>query len=116
MPKGSKQKFKLYRLAQIMQEQTDEDHFITMPQIMAALAEYDITADRKSVYADLRDLEVLGIEVEGEPVGNRYHYHVVDRPFELPELKLISRCHSVIEIYHRKENECPDQKIRKISQ
>lgn len=89
MPKGSKQKFKLYRLAQIMQEQTDEDHFITMPQIMAALAEYDITADRKSVYADLRDLEVLGIEVEGEPVGNRYHYHVVDRPFELPELKLL---------------------------
>ena len=73
MPKGSKQKFKLYRLA----------------QIMAALAEYDITADRKSVYADLRDLEVLGIEVEGEPVGNRYHYHVVDRPFELPELKLL---------------------------
>ena len=89
MPKGSKQKFKLYRLAQIMQEQTDEDHFITMPQIMAALAEYDITADRKSVYADLRDLEVLGIEVEGEPVGNRYHYHVVDRPVELPELKLL---------------------------
>lgn len=27
MPKGSNQKFKLYRLAQIMQEQTDDEHF-----------------------------------------------------------------------------------------
>lgn len=31
MPKGSNQKFKLYRLAQIMQEQTDDEHYITMP-------------------------------------------------------------------------------------
>ena len=60
-----------------------------MPEIMSALAEYDITADRKSIYTDLRDLERLGIEVEGEPVGNRYHYHVVGRQFELPELKLL---------------------------
>lgn len=89
MPKGSNQKFKLYRLAQIMQEQTDDEHYITMPEIMDGLAKYDVTADRKSVYNDLRDLSVLGIDVEGEPVGNRYHYHVVNRAFELPELKLL---------------------------
>ena len=85
MPKGSNQKFKLYRLAQIMQEKTDDEHYITMPEIMKELAKYDITADRKSIYNDLRDLSVLGIEVEGEPDGNRYHYHVVDRACELPE-------------------------------
>lgn len=89
MPRGTNQKFKLYRLAQIMLERTDEEHYITMPEIIAALEEYEITADRKSIYNDLRDLEVLGIEVEGEPSGNRYHYHVVSRPFELPELKLL---------------------------
>ncbi len=89
MPKGTNQKFKLYRLAQIMQEKTDEEHYITMPEIMESLAKYDITADRKSIYADLRDISVLGVEVEGEPTGNRYHYHVVNRPFELPELKLL---------------------------
>lgn len=89
MPRGTNQKFKLYRLAQIMLEKTDDDHYITMPEIISALKEYEITADRKSIYNDLRDLEVLGIEVEGEPVGNRYHYHVVNRPFELPELKLL---------------------------
>ena len=89
MPKGTNQKFKLYRLAQIMLEKTDEEHYITMPEIMESLAEYNITADRKSIYTDLRDLNVLGIEVEGEPIGNRYHYHVVGRTFELPELKLL---------------------------
>jgi len=89
MPKGRNQKFKLYRLAQIMLENTDENHYITMPEILAALGEHDITADRKSIYADLRELEIMGIEVEGEPIGNRYHYHVVNRPFELPELKLL---------------------------
>ena len=78
MPKGTNNKFKLYRLAQIMMEKTDEDHYITMPEIMAALAEYEITADRKTIYADLKDLEQLGIEVEGEPIGNRYHYYVVE--------------------------------------
>ena len=89
MSKGTNQKFKLYRLAQIMLERTDDDHYITMPEIIAALGEYEITADRKSIYTDLKDLEVLGIEVEGEPAGRGYHYHVVSRPFELPELKLL---------------------------
>ncbi len=89
MPKGTNQKFKLYYLAKIMVEKTDDEHYITMPQILEALAGRGITADRKSIYKDLKDLEELGIEVEGETVGNRYHYHVVGRRFELPELKLL---------------------------
>ena len=56
MPKGTNQKLKLYRLAQIMLEKTDEEHYITMSEIMEELKQYDITADRKSIYNDLRDL------------------------------------------------------------
>lgn len=37
MPKGTNQKLKLYRLAQIMLEQTDDEHYITMAEIMEAL-------------------------------------------------------------------------------
>lgn len=33
MPKGTNQKLKLYRLAQIMLENTDDEHYITMPEI-----------------------------------------------------------------------------------
>ena len=89
MPKGANSKLKLYYLAQIMLERTDEDHYLTMPEIMAGLGEYGMTADRKTIYADLRDLEQLGIEIEGESVGNRYHYHVISRTFEVAELKLL---------------------------
>ena len=53
MPKGKNQKFKLYRLAQIMLENTDEEHYITMPEIKEKLEEYEVTADRKSLYNDL---------------------------------------------------------------
>ena len=89
MPRGKNQKFKLYRLGEIMLEKTDEEHFLTMPEIISALEEYDITADRKSIYNDLRDLETFGISVDGEKFKNKYRYHVVDRPLELPELKLL---------------------------
>lgn len=89
MAKGKNQKFKLYCLAEIMLKNTDEDHYITMSEIMKKLALYEITADRKSIYQDLRDIERLGIEVEGEVFGKSYHYHVISRDFELPELKLL---------------------------
>ena len=62
---------------------SDEEHYITMSEIKEKLEEYEVTADRKSIYNDLKDLEKLGIEVEGEPVGNRYHYHG-RAPIELP--------------------------------
>ena len=89
MPKGANQKFKLYRLAQIMQENTDDSHYMTMPEIMVELKKYGITAERKSIYSDLKDLEQMGIEVQGEKTGKYYQYHVVNRPFELAELKLL---------------------------
>ena len=89
MPKGLNQKFKLYYLAKIMLEKTDMDHYITMPEIMKELERYEVTAERKSIYTDLKDLERFGIEVEGEPVGRSFHYHVVSREFEVAELKLL---------------------------
>lgn len=89
MSKGTNQKFKLIRLMQIMLAKTDDEHYITMPEILKELGKYDITAERKSIYNDLKDLEELGIEIEGEQRGKMYYYHVVGRQFELPELKLL---------------------------
>ncbi len=89
MPRGNNQKIKLYRLAQIMSEKTDGDHYLTMPQIMTELAKYDVTADRKTIYVDLADLKIFGLEVEHETIGRWTGYHVVSRNFDLPELKLL---------------------------
>ena len=50
MPKSSNQKLKLIYLMKILLERTDETHSITMPEIIDALAAYDISAERKSLY------------------------------------------------------------------
>ena len=89
MPKGSHQKLKLYYLSRIMLEKTDEEHMITMPEIQDALAAYDVTADRKSLYDDLEQLTVLGIEIKGEKIGRNFYYHVSNKKFEIAELKLL---------------------------
>ena len=89
MAKGTNQKLKLVYLIKILLEQTDEEHSITMQEIMEALAAYDITAERKSIYADLEEIRNLGIDIVGEQKGKNYLYHVAGRQFELAELKLL---------------------------
>ena len=69
MPKGSHQKLKLYYLSRIMTQKTDDEHFLTMPEIQRELSEYGVSADRKSLYDDMESLRVLGIDVIGEKVG-----------------------------------------------
>ena len=56
MARGTNQKFKFSYLMQIMQEKTDDEHAITMPQIMEELEKYEVTAERKSIYADFQDI------------------------------------------------------------
>ena len=42
MSRGTNQKFKFSYLMKIMQEKTDDEHSLTMPQIMEELEKYDI--------------------------------------------------------------------------
>ena len=72
-----------------MQEQTDDTHALTMPQIIAELAKYDIEAQRKSVYDDLDALDLFGIEIIREQDGFRTYYHCGNRDFEIAELKIL---------------------------
>ncbi len=89
MPKGTNQKLKLYYLSRIMIEKTDDEHGLTLPEIQSCLEEYDVTADRKSLYDDMEALRVLGIDVIGEKVGRGFYYHVGKKQFEIAELKLL---------------------------
>lgn len=90
MSKGTNQKLKLSYLTKIMLEKTDDEHALTMPQIMAELERYDVTAERKSIYTDFADMtEKLGIEVIKEQIGRETYYHVASREFELAEVKLL---------------------------
>ena len=89
MPKGANQRLKMLYLAKIMLDETDEDHYLDMRQIIDKLGQCGVSADRKSLYNDLADLSDFGIDVEGVKEGRSYYYHVVGRQFELAELKLL---------------------------
>ena len=89
MPKGKKQKLKLYYLSQIMTEKTDDEHGLSMKEIQMRLAEFGVTADRKSLYDDLEALRVLGVDIIGEPYKGGYLYHVGKKKFDIAELKLL---------------------------
>lgn len=90
MARGTNQKFKFSYLMQIMQEKTDDEHAITMPQIMEELEKYEVTAERKSIYADFQDMtDKFGIEIIKEQIGRETYYHVGSRKFELAEVKLL---------------------------
>lgn len=89
MAKSSNQKLKLMYLAKILQEKTDEDHGMTMPELIEELARYDVRAERKSIYDDVEALQLLGLDVDKRTEGNRTEYYLAGRDFELAELKLL---------------------------
>ena len=75
MSRGTNQKFKLYHLKNIMINKTDDTHSLTMTQILDELEKCEVTAERKSIYTYLQDLEKLGIEISSEQVG-KYTYNI----------------------------------------
>ena len=90
MPKGNNSKLKLSYLTKIMLEQTDEEHGLTLPQIIEELERYDVTAERKSIYADFADMrDKLGIDIIQQKVGRETYYYVGSRDFEVAEIKLL---------------------------
>lgn len=89
MPRGANMKLKFTYLMKIMLEKTDDEHSLTMPQILRELEGYGISAERKSIYGDLQDMEQLGVEVIKEQIGKETFYHVGSRQFELAEVKLL---------------------------
>lgn len=56
MPKSENQKQKLLYIIKILQEYTDEDHVISTKDLIEKLRANDISAERKSIYADIQCL------------------------------------------------------------
>ncbi len=89
MAKSENQKLKLIRLLEILMRRTDDEHGINMAQIISALAEFGISAERKSVYADMECLSELGFEVLKMTDVKPPKYALVGRYFEAAELKML---------------------------
>lgn len=89
MEGGNNQKLKILYLMKILMEKTDETHSITMPEIIESLSAYGIKAERKSLYSDIENLRLYGLDIIGEKQDKAFSYYIGSRQFELAELKLL---------------------------
>ena len=87
--KGCNQKQKMLYLAKIFSEETDDEHYLTMAQIIDKLAAYGVNANRKTLYVDFDELRKFGLDIIATQEGRDHYYHLGVRTFELPELKLL---------------------------
>ena len=67
MPANNKQKLKLLYLTKILQEETDSERGLSMPQILERLEAEGVTAERKSVYRDIQALRDAGFDIQMLP-------------------------------------------------
>lgn len=89
MTEVNKQRLKLLYLMKIFSEDTDDEHMLTLPQIIGKLKAYGVDVERKTLYQDFALLRDFGFDIIGEQTQRNYYYHIGNRPFELPELKLL---------------------------
>lgn len=82
-------KLRPFYVAKLLYEQTDEDHFLTIAQIMEQLEQdYGISTSRGTVGDDIKVLKEFGIEIEVES-STQNRYYLIGRRFDLPELKTL---------------------------
>ena len=89
MSRQDGQKTKILALLDLLEKQTDDQHHLTVPDMVELLnSRYDIPAERKSIYNDLDALIHYGYNIEQQR-GRNGGYWLANRKFELPELKLL---------------------------
>ena len=87
--KGDNQKQKMLYLVKIFSEETDDHHYLTMPQIIEKMAGYGVNADRKTLYQDFGELKRFGFDILSFKENRNFYYYLGSREFELAELKLL---------------------------
>ena len=75
-------------LAKLLQERTDEDHTLTVSEIIEYLARQGISAERKAVYDDLELLRTIGMDIVHTKTKT-HNYYLGQRTFQLAEVKLL---------------------------
>ena len=113
MARSSFQKLKTTYVMLYLLQNSDEEHPVTIHQIIDFLDSKGISAERKSIYSDIEALQQLGLDIIMVDRGRFHGYYVAGRIFELPELKLlVDSVQSSKFITHKKTTEL----IKKIEQ
>lgn len=104
MPRSERQKLKLCLIIDLFKKRSDPDHPLTIEEITKYLESYGITAERKSIYRDMRAMEELGYELVSLH-NKHFSYYLGNREFETAELRtLVDAVQSSRFITKRKSN------------
>ncbi|SNS69917.1 Predicted DNA-binding transcriptional regulator YafY, contains an HTH and WYL domains [Anaerovirgula multivorans] len=114
MSSTNNQKLKTLYLLKILTEKTDEEHPMTVNDLIDELDRFGISAERKSVYSDVELLKIFGADIVCDKTRTN-NYYMASREFELPELKLLVDAVQASKfITHKKSNELI-KKIEKLT-
>lgn len=81
-------KIRIMKLWELLNRETDEDNPLTTEQILSKLEDMGIPCHRKTLYEDIKILNTCGYEVlVNRSISNEYY--VMDRAFDVPELKIL---------------------------
>ncbi len=83
------QKLKPLYIMDYLLRNSDEQHPVSMKQIISYLESQGISAERKSIYSDIDALRFYGLDIVQSESGKNTGYFIGERTFELPELKLL---------------------------
>ncbi|MFI3313282.1 MAG: WYL domain-containing protein [Eubacteriales bacterium] len=106
MAKSENQKLKLLVLKDYLERHSDEEHPVTVGEIIYHLQTWDISAERKSIYRDLACLTDYGMDI----ISAGGKYFLGDRPFQLSELRfLVDSCQSSKFLSRKKSKKLIDE-------
>lgn len=89
MGKENFSKIKLLRIWEILKQDSDENNPLTTNQIIEKLSESGIICDRRTLYQDISTLNSYGYEVICKKGQHSNGYYVIDRSFDVPELRIL---------------------------
>ena len=90
MAKQPHQQRKILLLRELLLRETDEDHGLTVEQMIAALEKDGVSAERKSIYDNIETLNLCGMEILKRREGRNTYYHALPTNFEPVELRLLA--------------------------
>ena len=88
MARSENQKLKILYIADFLKNFSDENHPLSVADIISELGRHGIKAERKSIYDDIDALRRYGFDIISTREG-RGGYYLASREFELAELKVL---------------------------
>lgn len=89
MSKSIRQKKRLFLLRDFLLAESDEQHPLSIADMISYLKKNQISAERKTIYDDLQVLQDCGLDIVRTRNAQNTGYFVGNREFQLPELKLL---------------------------